>query len=467
MECRLVGESAMKRSLSLILLGCMTWLPVQAKVTEFQLENGLKILVKEDHRAPVAVQQVWYRVGSNYEHNGITGLSHMLEHLMFKGTKTMAPGEFSKIISKMGGKENAFTTSDYTVYYQVVGKQHLETVMKLEADRMRNLVIHEEAFQKEREVVTEERRWRTEDRPSSKLYEQFKATAFMSSPARLPVIGWMQDIRSWTLQDIQSWYQQWYAPNNATLVVAGDVNPQEVYAWAQKYYGQHRSETILMPKPQLEIEQLGPRKVVLYGATKSPILLLGFHAPSLNTAESELIEKDVYTLSVISSILDGDDSARFTKSLVREKQSVVGAGVGYDNLARLKTLFLFQATPSEGKQPDEVESDIWAEIEKLQSSPVSKEEFDRVLAQAEAQYIYQQDSIESQANLLGELVSVGLPSNTAEKWIEKIRQVTVEDIQRVAKTYFKKEKVTVGLLLPNGEIAKKFTGNPFHSGGAR
>lgn len=457
----------MKRNLSLILLGWLIWLPVQAKVTEFQLDNGLKILVKEDHRAPVAVQQVWYRVGSNYEHSGVTGLSHMLEHLMFKGTKSVGPGEFSKMVSKMGGKENAFTTSDYTVYYQVVGKQHLETVMKLEADRMQNLVIKEDAFQKERQVVIEERRWRTEDRPTSKLYEQFNATAFMNSPARQPTIGWMQDIQNYTLQDIQKWYQKWYAPNNATLVVAGDVNPLDIYAWAKKYYGKYPARKLLKPKPQQEIEQLGPRKIVMYGATQSPTMLLGFHVPSLHSAESKLIQKDVYTLSVISSLLDGDDSARFTKNLVRKKQSVVGGGVGYDGFARLETLFLFQAIPSEGKQPEEVEADIWTEIEKLKTTPVSKKELNRVLAQAEAQYIYQQDSIESQANLLGELMSVGLPIDTAEKWIAHLRQVTVEDIQRVANTYFKKDKETFGLLLSNGETAKKNSGNPFPSGALR
>ena len=206
-----------------------------ASVTEFTLDNQMKVLVKQDNRAPVVVHQVWYRVGSHFEHSGKTGISHILEHMMFKGTKNLKPGEFSKIVSKMGGSENAFTSTDFTAYYQVVGKQHLSEVMRLESDRMRNIILTDEEFIKERDVVTEERRWRTEDKPSGKLYEQFKATAFMSSPAHHPVIGWMSDIRSWTAEDARNWYQQWYAPNNANLVVVGDVDHQDVYDLAKKH----------------------------------------------------------------------------------------------------------------------------------------------------------------------------------------------------------------------------------------
>ena len=446
-----------------ILLAAVS-LPSMAKVTEFTLDNQMKVLVKEDHRAPVVVHQVWYRVGSNYEHSGKTGISHMLEHMMFKGTKKFKPGEFSKIVSRMGGQENAFTSTDYTAYYQVVGKQHLGEVMSLEADRMRNIVLTDKEFLKERDVVTEERRWRTEDKPTGKLYEQFMATAFMNSPAHHPVIGWMPDIRSWTATDARNWYKRWYAPNNATLVVVGDVNPQEVYKLAQKYYGKIKPEKMVQPPPQIEIEQEGLRRIVLKGATKAPSVLMGFHAPTLVTAKNAEQRKEVFALEVLSSILDGDDSARLTKDLVRKQQVVASVGAGYDATDRLKTLFMFSATPSEGVTPEQTEKAIWKEIEKLQTEPVSQEELDRVLAQTEAQYIYHQDSIQSQAIVLGSLVSVGLPADTLDKWVDELRKVTPKQLQAVAKKYLQKDKVTVATLLPNGKTIQRKAGAGMHLG---
>lgn len=440
-------------------------LPAAAKVTEFTLDNQMKVIVKEDHRAPVVVHQVWYRVGSNFEYSGTTGISHMLEHMMFKGTKTLKPGEFSKIVAKMGGQENAFTSTDYTAYYQVIGKQHLPEVMRLEADRMRNVVLTDEEFIKERDVVTEERRWRTEDKPSGKLYEQFKAMAYMNSPAQHPVIGWMPDIRSWTAEDARSWYQRWYAPNNATLVVVGDVNPQDVYELAKKYYGPNKPEVIVPPKPQVELEQEGPRRLTLKGATKAPSLLMGFHAPTLVTAKDESERQEVFALEVLSSILDGDDSSRLTKELIRKQQILASAGAGYSGTDRLTTLFIFSATPSEGVTPEQAEAAIWKEIEKLQTELVSKKELERVLAQSEAQYIYHQDSIQAQANVLGGLISVGLPADTLDNWVDELRKVTPQQVQAVAKKYLHQDKVTVATLLPNGEEVKKSSGGAGMHGG--
>lgn len=455
------------RAVALFSMLIMVSFNSHASLSKFELDNGMKILVKEDHRAPVVVHQVWYRVGSNYEHNGITGISHMLEHMMFKGTKTLKPGEFSKTVSKLGGQENAFTSSDYTAYYQVIGKQHLETVMKLEADRMRNVVIVEEEFQKERDVVTEERRWRTEDKPSSKLYEQFKALAYMNSPNHHPVIGWMQDIRNWTLEDVKGWYQSWYAPNNATLVVVGDVNPDQVYQWAKKYYGAHQPETITPPKPQIEVAQEGERRLTLKGATKNPQVLMGFHAPTLVTAKDEATREEVYALSVLSSILGGDSSSRLDKNLVRGSKQLAGAAAGVDSTDRLTTLFILQATPSQGVTTEKVEQLLWQEIEKLQTEKITQKELERVLAQAEASYVYHQDSIQSQATILGSLVSVGLSEATLDNWVENIRQVTPEQIQAAAKKYLQHDRVTVATLLPNGQSASRLRAPSFHGGGIR
>ena len=437
-----------------------------ASVTEFTLDNQMKVLVKQDNRAPVVVHQVWYRVGSHFEHSGKTGISHILEHMMFKGTKDLKPGEFSKIVSKMGGSENAFTSTDFTAYYQVVGKQHLSEVMRLESDRMRNIILTDEEFIKERDVVTEERRWRTEDKPSGKLYEQFKATAFMSSPAHHPVIGWMSDIRSWTAEDARNWYQQWYAPNNATLVVVGDVDPQDVYALAKKHYGKNKPEEITAPRPQVEIAQEGERRITLKGATKTPSILMGFHAPTLVTAKDEAEKQEVFALEVLSSILDGDDSARLTKNLVRKEQVVASAGAGYDGTDRLTTLFMFSATPSEGIAPEKAEAAIWQEINKLKTELVSQQELERVLAQSEAQYIYHQDSTQSQANVLGSLVSVGLPADTLDTWVDELRKVTPEQVRAVAKKYLHEDKVTVATLIPNGKQVKKSANHVSHAGGA-
>ncbi|MBN4078971.1 insulinase family protein [Gammaproteobacteria bacterium AH-315-C21] len=226
---------------------------------EYTFENGLKLIVKEDHRAPVLVSQVWYKVGSTYEHDGISGISHALEHMMFKGTEKFPDGEFDRIVSDNGGRHNAFTSQDYTGYYQEFEKSRLEISFELESDRMRGLLLPEEEFKKEIRVVMEERQLRTEDNPQALTYEQFNATAFLNSSLRIPVIGWMNDLENMNIDDLRDWYEQWYAPNNATLVVAGDVNADEVYALAKKYFSSIKPSAIKQPKPRQEIEQNGKR----------------------------------------------------------------------------------------------------------------------------------------------------------------------------------------------------------------
>lgn len=440
----------MVRQLSLMVISLSLCLPVHAKVTEYQLENGMQVVVLENHRAPVVAHQVWYKVGSNYEPGGLTGISHMLEHMMFKDTTTLKTGEFSKRVSQMGGEQNAFTSSDVTAYYQIVGKQHLESVMALESDRMRNMIVKDDEFFKERDVVAEERRWRTDDKPGSILYEQFKAAAFVSSPQHSPIVGWMDDIQNYTPQDVRDWYLKWYAPNNAILVVAGDVEPEKVLALAKKHYAAHKAETITPPKPQVEIPQIGERRIKVKGATKEPSMIMGFHVPSLLTAQDP---QEVYALSVLSSILDGDDSARLTK-LVRDSQVATGVGAGYDQTSRLSTLFIFNGSPATGKTLQDLEAAIWHEIEVLQKNPITPAELNRVLAQSEAQYVFHQDSLASQAMVLGSLMTKGLPTDTFEQWIDNLRKVTPQQVQAVAQKYFSRDSVTIGELWPNGLDAK-------------
>ncbi|MFI3178995.1 MAG: pitrilysin family protein, partial [Methylococcaceae bacterium] len=331
----------------------------ESKVSERVLSNGLKVLVKEDHRSPVAVSQVWYKVGSSYEPGGITGISHMLEHMMFKGTDKHPVGEFSRIIAENGGEENAFTGQDYTAYFQTMEASRLAVSFELEADRMRNLHLLPEELKKELQVVTEERRMRTDDNPQAKMQEQFMALAYSNSPYKHPVIGWPADIANYTVEDLQAWYQRWYAPNNATLVVVGDVQANAVFEMAEKYFGSLKSGDIKILKPQTEIDQLGVRKMTVKVPAKLPSVLMGYKVPALKTAEKEI---DAYALEVLAGVLDGGNSARLTSVLVRGKQIAVSAGASYGLPSRLSDLFELEATPAEGKTVNDLEVALKDEI---------------------------------------------------------------------------------------------------------
>ena len=289
----------------------------ESGVHSFMLKNGMKVLVKPDHRSPVAVSQVWYKVGSSYEYDGVTGVSHALEHMMFKGTKNLQPGEFSEIIAANGGSENAFTGQDYTAYFQRISSDRLELCFEHEADRMRNLQLNDAEFKKEIEVIKEERRSRTEDKPTSLTYERFNAAAFINSSYQQPIIGWMEDLDSMQLKDLSQWYKTWYAPNNATLVVAGDVDPLQIKTWAEKYFGVLETSDITPPKPRREVKQLGERRITVKVPAKVPYLLMGYKTPVMNTAKDE---KDIYALEVLAGVLDGGDSSRLSQRLVRETE---------------------------------------------------------------------------------------------------------------------------------------------------
>lgn len=428
---------------------------------ETQLDNGMQVIVKSDHRSPIVVHQVWYRVGANYEPTHLTGISHMLEHMMFKGTYNQAPGEFSREVSRLGGRDNAFTSANYTAYFQIVGRDHLARMMTMEADRMANLKLTEEEFQPERNVVIQERLWAVDDRPSSRLFEQFKATAFMSSPERNPVIGWMDDIKNYTLEDLQAWYDRWYSPSNATLVIVGDITPDEVMTYAQQTYGQIPAREIAPPRSAVEIPQQGQRRIILKDAVPVPSLLIGFHAPTLVTAEDPT---DVYALAVLSSILGGNDSSRLTQALVRDTQLASSAGSFYRFLGRLGTQFALSAQPNPGITVAELEAALLEQISRLQTEPVTQSELNRVLAQAEAAHVFSQDSIQSQANMLGMLVSVGLPASTFDDYVSNLRQVTPEDIQRVANQYLQLDQSTVAILEPSGETNRRPAARPDFGG---
>jgi len=414
-------------------------------VHEKVLKNGLKILVKKDQRSPVVVSQIWYKVGSSYESNGITGISHMLEHMMFKGTQKYPMGEFSKIIAENGGNENAFTGQDYTAYFQTLEKSRLEISFKLEADRMRNLNLLTAELTKELEVVTEERRMRTDDKPRAKTHEQFMAVAFSNSPYKNPVIGWPADIAAYTVDDLKAWYQRWYAPNNATLVVVGDVDTNAVFALAEKYFAPLKPSDIKPLKPRTEIEQHGVRQITLKLPAKLPYLIMGYKVPVLNTLKDKT---NAYALEVLVGILDGGNSARLSQHLVRGQQIAISASANYPLTSRQVNLFTFSGTPAEGKTVEELETAITAEIKLLQTDLVSDEELQRVKAQVLAESIYQRDSNFYQAMLLGVMETVGIGWQEVDHYVENINKITAEQVRDVARQYLIDDKLSIAYLDP-------------------
>jgi len=414
-------------------------------VHEYSLENGLKLIVKEDHRAPVMVSQVWYKVGSSYEHDGITGLSHVLEHMMFKGTKAHPAGQFSKIIAGNGGSENAFTSRDYTAYFQTMEASRLPVSFELEADRMRNLVLPEDEFSKELQVVMEERRMRTDDNPQSLTYEQFNATAYASSPYRIPTIGWMDDLKSMAVGDLRKWYEEWYAPDNATVVVVGDVDPDDVYRLAKKYFGPLKPSVITPPKPRLEIQQHGPKQLVVKAPAKLPYLLMGYKAPVALTAEQDW---EPYALEVLASVLDGGDSARFSSRLVRGSAVAASASASYDAFDRQETLFLLSGIPANSHSVADLQKALLAQVREVQEKLVSASELERIKAQIMADKVYEQDSIFYQAMQIGMLETVGLSWKDAEQYLPRIEAVTAEQVQAVARKYLIEDQLTVAELSP-------------------
>jgi len=418
---------------------------VQAEVFERTLANGLKVVVKEDHRAPVVVQQIWYKAGSMDERTGVTGIAHVLEHLMFKGTATVPAGEFSKRIAAAGGRENAFTSYDYTAYFQQLHKSKLALAMQLESDRMRNLKLTAADFAKEVKVVMEERRWRTDDEAHSLLQEKMMAAIFQQHPYQHPVIGWMDDLQALTVGDAKAWYDRWYTPNNATLVVAGDVKAAEVFALAQKYYGAIPKRAMQPRRNYDEPKQLGIRRLVVKAPAELPHLVMSFRAPVLRDLAQDW---QPYAMEVLAGVLDGNESARLNKRLVREQQVASSVGVGYDSFARGPGLFVLEATPSEGKTVIDVEIALRKEIEQLVKVGVSDEELRRVKAQVMAGEVYKRDSLFYQAMQIGQLESIGLGHRAVPLMLEKLQAVTAEQVRQVAEEFLQDDSLTVAVLDP-------------------
>ena len=417
----------------------------QAAVTDITLDNGMRVIVQEDHRAPVMVSQVWYRAGAMDEFNGTTGVAHVLEHMMFKGTQAVPPGEFSKKIAAAGGRENAFTSRDHTAYFQQMQKDRLELSMQLEADRMANLVISDELFAKEIQVVMEERRLRTDDQAQSVVYERLMANAYQTHPYRRPVIGWMDDLENMSAQDARDWYARWYVPNNATLVVAGDVKADEVIALAQKHFGGLPARTLPPRKPQDEPVQVGSKRIVVKAPAQLPYLLMAWHAPTLKDWQQDTTP---YALQILAGVLSGNDSARLQKSLVKTQQVAVNASAGYDAVARGPGMFMIDATPAPGTSVAALEKAIRSEIARIQRDGISAAELARVKAQVVAADVYQRDSLFYQAMQLGEYAIAGLPPEALARRVDKLRAVTAQEVQAAAQQWLQDDQLSVAELVP-------------------
>jgi len=418
---------------------------MSAQIHEHRLANGLRVIVKEDHRAPVVVSMVWYRVGSIDEENGTTGISHALEHMMFKGTKQVPAGEFSRLVAAAGGRENAFTDRDYTSFHQQLQNSKLPLAFRLEADRMQNLTLLQKEYAKEIRVVMEERRLRTEDQPEAQVDELLMATAFTSSPYRVPVIGWMNDIQNMTVGDVRNWYRRWYAPNNAIVVVVGDVQAPQVFALAEKYFGPIKPKILPERKLQEEPPQHGIRRVVVKAPAELPYLEMAWRAPRLHDLDKDW---EPYALDVLSEVLDGNEAARLNSTLVRSERIATSVNVSYDDAQRGPSLFEISGTPAPGKTVADLEQGIRREIAKVAADGVSEDELKRVKAGLVASQVYQRDSMFFQALQIGALASDGYPPDAVDLILQKLRQVTAAQVQEIARKYFSDDSLTVATLDP-------------------
>lgn len=413
-------------------------------VVQATLNNNLKIIVKIDKRAPVFISQLWYGVGASDEPNGKTGISHMLEHMMFKGTQRYKAGEFSKIIARNGGSDNAFTSKDYTAYYQKMHISKLALAIKMEADRMHHLHLLESEFEKERQVVIEERRMRVEDNPIAQVYENLRLISFAKNGAyHAPIIGFKKDIQGYHLNDLKLWYEHYYAPNNATLVVVGNVDPNEVIALAKRYFGGYPS-TPNIGNDNPSIAQTGKTRILKLKA-KLPFYALSFPVPSLKTIKNK---HNAYALDMLAFVLDNG----LSKSLIREQQIASSVNIGYSLYDKYKTLFTLSFIPAQGVSNETVLSSIKTKVAELIKNPtVIQEELTRTKAQLEAEFVFEQDKISTQSYYLGMLSTIGLNIKEVFNYVDKVKAVNANDVAQVAKQYLNFTQSNTVELIPQGD----------------
>jgi len=446
----------MKRFCTFVFLSICLLVQAQTvvPVTQFTLANGMTVIVKPDRRAPTAVHMLWLRVGAMDEVDGTSGVAHVLEHMMFKGTETLGPGEFSRRVAALGGRENAFTARDYTGYYQQIPAARLEEVMQLEADRFAHNRWDDAEFAKEIEVVKEERRLRTEDSPRALLYESMNAAVFVASPYRRPIVGWMNDLDAMTASDVREFYRRWYVPANAALVVAGDVDVAQVRVWAEKHYGAVAPRAMPVRKPRLEPAQIGVRRIDIKAPADQAYVSLAFKVPGLSAtglsaATATAADDDALALTVLAAVLDGYSGARLDRGLTQGEGRVADSAGAYNGLwGRGPQVFALDGVPVKGKSAQQVELALRAQVARVAGEGVSEAELNRVKTQWVASEVYKLDSVFNQARSLGNYWALGLPLDAGERLVARLRAVQAAQVQAVAAKYFGDDQLTVATLRP-------------------
>lgn len=425
-----------------------------SRAQTFQLANGMTVIVQPDRRSPTAVQMLWLRVGAVDETDRESGVAHVLEHMMFKGTPTVPEGEFSRRIAALGGQENAFTSRDMTAYHVQLPAERLPEAMRLEADRFANNTWSDDAFLRERAVIQEERRQRIEDEPQSQLYEQFMAMAWTVHPYRRPVIGWMGRLQNLEPETVRDFYRRWYVPANAALVVVGDVDPEQVRQWAQDTFGRLPARAVPPRQTDAEPAQRGPRRLEWRGRTQQPTVLMGWRVPRLSHPDADDADaRDALALVLLAGALDGHSAARLERALVQGQggeRLADSVGASYGLAGRGPELFLLSATPRAGVTVEAVEAALKAEIGRIAREGVTPAELQRIKNQWMASEVYKLDSTFAQARELGMHWVLGWPLDAGARLLEQLQTVSADDVQRVARRYFQDDQLTVGVLRPEG-----------------
>jgi zinc protease len=426
-----------------------------ASAQQFVLSNGMTLMVSVNRRAPTAVHMLWLRVGSIDEVDGTSGVAHVVEHMMFKGTPSLAPGEYSKRIAALGGRDNAFTSRDATAYHQQIPAARLREVMELEADRFARNTWADEEFKREIEVIKEERRQRVDDSPRAQLYEIARAAMFTASPYRRPIIGWMNDLDAMTAQDVREFYKRWYAPANAAVVVAGDVDVDQVRQWAEQYYGAIPARAVPERKPRLEPPQSGPRRIEHRARSNQPYVSLMYKVPQLEAQalrQAELgpgTSRDALALTVLAAVLDGHSAARLDRALTQgERRLALRAGAFNGLYGRGPQVFVLDGVPADGVPAQQLMDALREQVGRIAREGVSEVELARVKTQWVASETYKRDALFSQANELGSNWLLGFPIDAGAVIVQHLRSITAQEVQSVAQRYFGDEQLTEAVLVP-------------------
>jgi zinc protease len=437
---------------------------VWAQAQSFTLGNGMTLIVKPDRRAPTVAHMVWVRVGAMDEVDGTSGVAHVLEHMLFKGTPTVPAGEFSRRVAALGGRDNAFTSRDATAYHQQVPADQLEAVMRLEADRFANNQWPDDEFVRELAVVKEERRQRTEDSPRALFFEQYAATVWTAHPYQRPIVGWMSDLQAMTPDDARAFYRQWYMPANAAVVVAGDVDVAQVRQWAERYYGAIPARPVPARKPRDEPVQQGPKRIDYRAAADQAVVVLGYKVPHVvDPAQSNAATTDALALTLLAEVLDGHDGARLGRALVQGQAGprlADSVSASHSLSGRGPQLFYLSAVPVKGVSPEAVMAALQAQVRRVAREGVTEAELQRVKTQWTASEIYKLDSVFNQAQELGSQWLLGWGLEGQAQLMAALRAITPAQVQSVAQRYFGDEQMTVGVLWPDAAKRAAATQRP-------